>query len=77
MFFIAVAHVQKKKKIISSEAIWGIKLKLCRMSVRLASIKIVFFLLQLSCVLSLLWQLKVFIGLKWEKGTLAFIAISL
>ena len=53
---------KKYSKIISSEVIRGIKLKLFRIFITLASTKIMFFI-AVAHVLSLLWQLKVSIDL--------------
>ena len=64
---------EKYWKIFSSEAIRGIKLKLCR---NVRNISLAFFI-AVVLVLSLLWQLKFSIDLKWKKWNLEFIAISL
>ena len=65
---------RKYSKINSSEAVWGIKLKLCRIVSN--STKTLFFI-AVAQALWLLWQLKVSIDLQWEKWKLRFIAISL
>ena len=63
------AKFEKKiyKKIFSSEAIRGIKLKLSRMFITLAFTEMAFFFIVVVHVLSLLWHFKVSIDLQWEK----------
>ena len=67
---------KKYSKIFSSEAVWGIKLKLCRIVSNNNLYKNIFFI-AVAKALWLLWQLKVSIDLQWEKRKLRFIAISL
>ena len=62
------------EKINSSEAVLGIKLKLCRIVSNISIYKNYFYC---RCSSTLLWQLKVSIDLQWEKWKLRFIAISL
>ena len=64
------------KKINSSEAVWGIKLKLCSIVSNISLYKIVIFI-AVAHPLWLLWQLKVSIDLQWEKWKLRFTATSL
>ena len=62
------AKLEKKySKIISSEAIRGIKLKLCRNVHNISLYKIGVFFIAVAHVLFLLWQLKVSIDLQWKK----------
>ena len=53
-------------KINSSEAVWGIKLKLCRIVSNNILYKNIVFI-AVAQALWLLWQLKVSIDLQWEK----------
>ena len=67
---------QNLRKINSSEAIWDIKLNLCRIVSNISLYKNIVFI-AVAQALWLLWQLKVSIDLQWEKWKLRFIAISL
>ena len=63
-------------KVNFSEAVWGIKLKLCRIVSNNSLYKNIVFI-AVAQALWLLRQLKVSIDLQWEKWKLRFIAISL
>ena len=71
--------VKNIKKINSSEAIWVIKLKLCRNVHSISLYRIFFFFIATAFALWLLWQLRVSIDLnmQWEKWNLALIAVLL
>ena len=57
-----------QKKINSSEAVWGIKLKPCRIvSNNSLCKKESFIFIAVAQALWLLWQIKVSIDLQWEK----------
>ena len=68
--------MKKCSKIISSEAIRGMKLKLCRNVHNISLYKICVFI-AVAHVLSLLWQLRFSIDLQWGKSENLPIAVSL
>ena len=67
---------KKNSTIFFSEAIRGMKLKLC-INVHDISLYIKCIFIVVANVLSLLWQLKVSIYLQWKKWKLAFISVLL
>ena len=67
-------NVSKTYSKFFSETIGGMKLKLGILAYEITHNKVCFFSVQL---LSLLWQLKVDIALKWEKWKLAISTASL
>ena len=59
---------------MKKEAMWGIKLKFCRIVSNVSLYKNILFI-AVAQALCLLWQLKVSIDLQWEKLKLRFIAL--
>ena len=71
--YIKSLNLKKNTKINSSAPVWG----LCSIVSSISFYKKIVFLIAIAHALWLLWQLKVFIDLKWEEWKLRFIAISL